>query len=245
MESGGMSIAMPKSFEKGLGSKSLRKTRRRKFFKVAVDVLMFADFLFLMCHEVVRDLEFHGILGAGLFALFLFHHALNGKFWKSVGKGRYTAGRALLVSTDGILFLLMLAMAFSSVMMSGAVFSFSPVRMTSWSRPLHTFSCSWGFLVMNFHLGLHLHARMKKWEGEWRFLRALWPILFALAVFGIFQSELYVYLFWMNAWKASAASLWVCLLELLAIAAGMICLAHGALSLLDCRRLRKKSLKLG
>lgn len=219
--------------------------RLRKFSKVTVDVLMFADFLFLMSHEVVRDLGLHGIFGAALFALFLLHHALNGKFWKTLGKGRYTAGRALLVSTDGALFLLMLSMAFSSVMMSGAVFSFSPVRMTSWSRILHTFSCSWGFLVMSFHLGLHLHARMKKWDAGRLFFRVLWMFLFALGVFCIFRSELYVYLFGMNAWKASASSLWICALELVAVSAGMICLAYGVLSLSSGRRLRKNSPKEG
>lgn len=81
-----------------------------------------------------------------------------------LNRGKYNSVRILLSATAWLLFALMILMAFSSVMMSGAVFAFSSINMTSWSRPLHTFSCSWGFLVMGFHLGLHLHSKLKKLE---------------------------------------------------------------------------------
>ncbi len=136
----------------------------KKTLKIITDILMFADFIFLMSHEVVRNLSAHGIFGAVLFALFVLHHILNGGFYRSALRGKYNSVRILLSATVLILFVLMILMAFSSVMMSGAVFTFSSINMTSWSRSLHTFSCSWGFLVMGFHLGLHLHSKLKKLE---------------------------------------------------------------------------------
>lgn len=138
--------------------------KMRKLLKIITDILMFADFIFLMSHEVVRKLSAHGIFGAALFALFILHHILNGGFYRSLNRGKYNSVRILLSATAWLLFALMILMAFSSVMMSGAVFAFSSINMTFWSRPLHAFSCSWGFLVMGFHLGLHLHSKLKKLE---------------------------------------------------------------------------------
>ncbi len=136
---------------------NLKKTAR-----ITSDILMFLDFLFLMCHEVIRNLSLHGLFGAALFALFILHHVLNAGFYKSTFRGKYNSIRILFSVTTWVLFLLMILMAFSSVMLSGAVFSFSTVKMIFWARPLHTFSCCWGFLIMGFHLGLHLHSKLKK-----------------------------------------------------------------------------------
>ena len=218
----------------------------KKTLKIITDILMFADFIFLMSHEVVRNLSSHGIFGAALFALFILHHILNGGFYRSALCGKYNSVRILFSATAWLLFALMILMAFSSVMMSGAVFAFSSINMTSWSRPLHTFSCSWGFLVMGFHLGLHLHSKLKKLEqaangkksddgkNSARFvvLQILWILIFALGIFCIVHSQLYVYLFWQNAWKLSAPNIFVCVAEYLGMTAGMIALSHFAMNFL-------------
>lgn len=212
---------------------------------------MFADFIFLMSHEVVRNLSAHGVFGIALFVLFVLHHVLNGGFYRSALRGKYNSVRILLSATVWILFILMILMAFSSVMMSGAIFTFSSINMTSWSRSLHTFSCSWGFLVMGFHLGLHLHSKLKKLEtaanaksanGRNSSLRIalqiLWILIFALGIFCIVHSQLYVYLFWQNAWKLSAPNIFVCVAEYLGMTAGMIMLSHFAMNFLQSRRVR-------
>ncbi len=225
--------------------------KMRKLLKIITDILMFADFIFLMSHEVVRNLSAHGIFGAALFALFILHHVLNGGFYCSALRGKYNSVRILLSATVWILFILMILMAFSSVMMSGAIFTFSSINMTSWSRPLHTFSCSWGFLVMGFHLGLHLHSKLKKLEAAangkkadgrnsacFSILQILGILIFALGIFCFVHSQLYVYLFWMNAWKLSAPNIFVCVGEYLGMTAGMIVLAHFAMNLLQSRLVR-------
>ena len=242
----------------------------KKTLKIITDILMFADFIFLMSHEVVRNLSAHGIFGAALFALFVLHHILNGGFYRSLNRGKYNSVRILLSATAWLLFALMILMAFSSVMMSGAVFAFSSINMTFWSRPLHTFSCSWGFLVMGFHLGLHLHSKLKKLEtaangkktasgkssviaeldsviysisdnkisAKFAILQLLWILIFALGIFCIVHSQLYVYLFWQNAWKLSAPNIFVCAAEYLGMTAGMIALSHFAMNFLQSRLVR-------
>ena len=221
----------------------------KKILKIITDILMFADFIFLMSHEVVRNLSAHGIFGAALFALFILHHILNGGFYRSALRGKYNSVRILFSATAWLLFVLMILMAFSSVMMSGAIFTFSSINMTSWSRPLHTFSCSWGFLVMGFHLGLHLHSKLKKLEtaanaksADGRnsalciVLQILWILIFALGIFCIVHSKLYVYLFWQNAWKLSAPNIFVCVAEYLGMTAGMIMLSHFVMSFIQLLR---------
>ncbi len=219
----------------------------KKTLKILTDILMFADFIFLMSHEVVRNLSAHGIFGAALFVLFVLHHILNGGFYRSTLRGKYNSVRILLSATAWLLFVLMILMAFSSVMMSGAIFTFSSINMTFWSRPLHTFSCSWGFLVMGFHLGLHLHSKLKKLESAvnakksesgkksacFVILQILWLAVFALEIFCIVHSQLYVYLFWQNAWKLSAPNIFVCVAEYLGMTAGMIALSHFAMNFLE------------
>lgn len=207
---------------------------------------MFADFIFLMSHEVVRDLSAHGIFGAALFALFVLHHILNGGFYRSALRGKYNSMRILLSATVWLLFALMILMAFSAIMMSGAVFTFSSINMTSWSRPLHTFSCSWGFLVMGFHLGLHLHSKLGKLEAaangkksaRFVILQILWILIFVLGIFCVVHSQLYVYLLWMNAWKSSAPNIFVCVAEYLGMTAGMIMLSHFVMNFIQPRRAR-------
>ncbi|WP_308603156.1 DUF4405 domain-containing protein [uncultured Fibrobacter sp.] len=195
----------------------------KKKIKIFIDVLMFADFLFLMSHEFTRDLYAHGCLGIALFFLFLVHHFLNPGFFRSLPKGHFNRQRILLCTTDLLLLLLMLLMAFSSVMMSGSIFEFSSIQMTSWSRPLHTFSCSWGFLVIGFHLGIHLNGISNKLPAIP--FGILTVLLISLGIFCAVHSEFYVYLFQMNMWKMSATSLFQCLGELLGMTAGMIALA--------------------
>ncbi len=207
---------------------NLKKTAR-----IITDILMFLDFLFLMCHEVIRNLSLHGIFGAALFALFILHHVLNAGFYKSTFRGKYNSTRLLFSATTWLLFLLMILMALSSVMLSGAVFSFSTVKMTFWARPLHTFSCCWGFLIMTFHLGLHLHSKLQKLRISVK-KRAIYFVeflIFALGIFSIIHSQIYVYLFCINAWKLSATNIFVCLAEYLGMTGAMIVLADFAMIL--------------
>ena len=207
---------------------NLKKTAR-----IITDILMFLDFLFLMCHEVIRNLSLHGIFGAALFALFILHHVLNAGFYKSTFRGKYNSTRLLFSATTWVLFLLMILMALSSVMLSGAVFSFSTVKMTFWARPLHTFSCCWGFLIMAFHLGLHLHSKLQKLRNSVK-KRAIYFVeflFFALGIFSIIHIQIYVYLFCINAWKLSATNIFVCLAEYLGMTGAMIVLADFAMIL--------------
>ena len=73
--------------------------RVKKLLKIISDFLMFADFIFLMSHEVVRNLSSLGIFETAFFALFVLHHILNGGFYRSLNRGKYNS---VGISDDGL-----------------------------------------------------------------------------------------------------------------------------------------------
>ena len=113
-----------------------------KLTKITIDILMYADFIFLMSHGTVRNLSNHAYGGMALFTLFMVHHILNGWFYKTVTKGKYNVQRILLSTTAWVLMVLMILMAASSVFATGAVFEWSSLGFNQFWRTVHLISTS-------------------------------------------------------------------------------------------------------
>ena len=208
---------------------------RNKLVKIIVDVLMYADLVFLMNYGTDHRLFLHGCLGFALFALVLLHNLLNLWFFKTAGKGKYSAKRIVLNVTDWLLIALIIVMGVSSIMMTGLVFEWSPIRTTQAGRILHLSSCSWGFIVMSFHLGLHTETPLKKLDRKVesrgsRLLKAvvnsIYAVIALLGIFAFYKSQIYVYLFNTGGWKMSAMYLVTGILEYAGITAGMCMMIH-------------------
>ena len=123
--------------------------------KIAVDVLMTLGLLFLMGYQFWGDVA-HEWAGAGMFVLFILHHALNGGWYKSLFRGKYTPFRVFQIVVDVLVLLDMLALMVSGVILSNHVFDFLPIQGgMSFARTLHMLASFWGFLLMALHLGLH------------------------------------------------------------------------------------------
>ena len=75
--------------------------------KIAVDVLMTLGMLFLMGYQFWGDVA-HEWAGAGMFVLFILHHALNGGWYKSLFRGKYSPARIFQLVIDLLVFLDML-----------------------------------------------------------------------------------------------------------------------------------------
>lgn len=123
--------------------------------KIAVDVLMTLGLLFLMGYQLWGDVA-HEWAGAGMFVLFLLHHALNGTWYRGIVKGKYTPARVLQLVIDLLVFLSMVGLMVSGVILSTHVFAFLPISGgTGFARVLHMAVSHWGFVLMSLHLGLH------------------------------------------------------------------------------------------
>lgn len=138
----------------------------KRRIKIGVDVIMLALFLYLMRYHPGMGLRLHAIFGIALCVLFVLHHVLNGKWYAVLCKGKYRFYRIMLTTSDFLLFAAMLAIMASSFMISGLAFPISFLPIAFYWRNVHIMSTAWGFVLMAFHLGLHLHGFLLKVEKK-------------------------------------------------------------------------------
>lgn len=129
---------------------------KKKFIvKISIDFIMTIILLLLMARQITGE-SAHEWLGAGMMVLWVFHHVLNGKWYGSLFKGKYTFYRVLQVVTDIAVLLSMFGLMISGIILSREVFAFLPISgKVAFARSLHVPSAFWGFVLMAFHLGLH------------------------------------------------------------------------------------------
>ena len=205
---------------------------KTKLTKITIDILMYADFIFLMSHGTVRNLSIHAYGGMALFTLFVVHHILNGWFYKTVTKGKYYAQRILLSTTAWVLMVLMILMAASSVFATGAVFEWSSLGFNQFWRTVHLMSTSWGYMIMSFHLASHVHSPLKKLDGKvqskiGKILSYMIYVLVILAgCFAFWKLQLHFYLFNTGNWKMAAENIVISYLEYTGITAAVCGIYH-------------------
>lgn len=123
--------------------------------KIGIDVLMTLGLLFLMGYQFWGDVA-HEWVGAGMFLLFIVHHILNGGWYKSLFRGKYTPARVFQLAVDLLVFCAMIGLMVSGILLSNHVFAFLHFHGgTSFARLLHMAASYWGFVLMALHLGLH------------------------------------------------------------------------------------------
>lgn len=113
--------------------------------------------LFLVMAYHYTGQMWHEITGTGMFLLFLAHHLVNRKWYSSIGKGRYSAVRGLQTIIDMLLIVDVVLLMVSGIAMSNYVFRFLSLPMnTMVARTMHMIGAYAGFLLMSFHIGLHM-----------------------------------------------------------------------------------------
>ena len=132
----------------------------KMILKLAVDIGMTAALLLLMAYELVGQAA-HEWIGIGMFALFVIHHILNGRWIRNLLRGRYNPVR---IMQTGLVLLILCAMAglmVSGIILSRHALSFLPIKGgRSFARNLHMLSAYWGFVLMSVHLGFHWSMMM-------------------------------------------------------------------------------------
>lgn len=123
--------------------------------KIAVDIAMTLALLLLMIYERIGGAA-HEWIGIGMFALFVIHHILNGKWSRNLRKGKYAPLRVIQTAVVALILLCMLGSMVSGMILSRHALSFLPIRGgNSFARKLHMLSAYWGFVLMSLHLGFH------------------------------------------------------------------------------------------
>lgn len=172
--------------------------------KIVTDLLMSAVLLLLMAYEQIGGQAAHEWIGMGMFALFILHHILNGKWIKNLFRGKYMAVRVMQTVLAALVLISMLGTLVSGIILSRYVFSFLPIHgKGAFGRILHMLSAYWGFVFMGLHLGFHWNMIMgragkvvktssgaRKWV-----IRTIAALIVGYGVYAFIKREIGSYMF--------------------------------------------------
>ena len=182
-----------------------------KKLRPVVDVAMTILLLMSMSYEKIGSVfeKFFGIdayeygaliheyIGFSFIALVFFHLWLNRRWLLNIFKGRYNKARFILVFADIILIADIFFLLLSGLMMS-RIFgfdSFDESSAMSFARTAHMLAAYWGYVIMSFHVGLHIKKFPKIFfiislYGCYAFVkRQIYEYMFLLTEFVFFDFE--------------------------------------------------------
>ena len=141
---------------------------KKRNLKWIVDLCMTLVLLCLMAYQVCGELlhEWGGML---MTLLLIVHHVLNRRWYASLFKGRYNAYRALTLLVNTLLLGCIALTALCGMSMSAHAVPFLyGLLPVSFARQFHLALSYWSFVLMGFHLGLHVPAITAglKWSGK-------------------------------------------------------------------------------
>ncbi len=128
----------------------------RSNIKIIVDVLMMVGMCLSMSLQLFGP-GVHKLIGLVTFLLFILHNCLNRRWYKALGKGRYSKLRMVHTVTNFLVILSMLGVMVSGGLLAKELAS-GAVGMTT-GRVLHLVSSYVGCGGIALHIGFHLKRR--------------------------------------------------------------------------------------
>ena len=156
--------------------------------QTTIDIVMVLVLLLLMAYSLIGE-NVHEVLGIGMFAVFLAHQIIHRKWWAALFRGKYSAARVLDTIVIILLAVFMLLQPISGILMSKHVLIGVTISGASATlRAVHMTIAYWGFLLMSFHLGLHVRpmvARLKIRLSKTT-VSVISALLILIALYGIY-----------------------------------------------------------
>ena len=99
----------------------------------------------------------HEYIGTAFLIVVLFHLWLNRRWLMNIFNGKYNAARSVLVLSDVVLIIDVIFLLISGIMMSRVLgFDSDEGFGMSFARTSHMLAAYWGYVIMSFHVGLHV-----------------------------------------------------------------------------------------
>ena len=137
---------------------------RKRIVKKAVDVCMTVLLLCLMAYQVMSE-TLHEWFGIGMTVLLIVHHILNIKWYSALFKGKYNPYRIVSAAVNTLLLVSIALTAVCGMAMSSKAVPFLyGILPVSFARRFHLSMSYWSFVLMGFHLGLHIPAMTAGWR---------------------------------------------------------------------------------
>jgi flavodoxin len=121
--------------------------------KIIVDATM-TILLFAAMAYHISDEKLHKWFGFAMLVLFILHHILNWKWYRTAMRGKYTAVRYIRFSINMLLLISMIGLMVSGFLMSSLAFKLN-IRAGLFGRKLHMLSAAWSYILISAHIGLH------------------------------------------------------------------------------------------
>ena len=132
----------------------------KKAVKIAIDTAMVLLLPCLMAYSLISD-KLHEYLGIAMLGLFVMHHILNYKWFKSIFKGRYTPYRIYANTVNILLVVIMFALPISGIAMSRYALPGLALKSgLAAARKVHMLTAYWGLVLMSLHAGNHAPLMM-------------------------------------------------------------------------------------
>lgn len=153
-----------------------------------LEVMLALGLILCMSYSLLGEAA-HEWLGTAVLAGFLWHLAINRRWFHALGCGRWSKRRVLSTITDGLLCFFTLGLIVSSLMLSKYAFPVLDLPESVGATP-HQICATWGFLFVALHLGQHgrgfvrpITERVSLSQNSWRALLGMVCIGGALAFF--------------------------------------------------------------
>lgn len=174
----------------------------RRKLQIFIDLSMTVLLPLLMAYSLIGEIA-HEWIGTAMLVLFVAHHILNFRWFRSLFKGRYKPVRILNTMINSLLLVDILLQGISGIIMSRQVFSFLNIQQgQAMARVIHLLGAYWGFVLMSVHIGLHWsamlgHIRKPGSNPKWRkyAARILCAGVSAYGAYAIITRQLGEYLF--------------------------------------------------
>ena len=124
------------------------------------DAVMMLLLLLLMGYSLVGEV-IHEWLGIAMLVLLIIHHIMNLAWYRSLGKGRFSAYRCVQTSLNWLLLLAAAGATFSGLVLSRYALDFLPPHGgEEFAQAVHLPCAYWCLILASLHLGLHWNAVM-------------------------------------------------------------------------------------
>ena len=149
-----------------------------------------------MEYHLIPDAS-HEWLGISVFILFLLHNILNWRWYSGIFKGKYSIFRIIQTVINMSLWIAMLLCMFSSLCISGYVFSFVDLNLSRIGRAMHLATTIWLFVLASIHFGFHISLfvgiakrMVKKRDGFYKSVKWICRVL----VIGVCAFAVYIFI---------------------------------------------------
>ena len=165
--------------------------------RLLIDISMTVMMPLLMAYSLIGE-TFHEIAGTLMLALFILHHVLNRKWFRTLAKEDYSAAHILSIVIDLMLLVFMIVQPLSGIVLSKHLYTFLGIPGISAARLIHLCMAYWGFVLMSFHAGMHITPLVKMIganKSKGKFFMALIAVISVYGAFAFVKRGFAGYMF--------------------------------------------------